>query len=291
MLRFLFWNVQHGSAAFISTSNERSVIVDLGTGIADEDRLLSPIGTLRANGYLEEVHLLILTHPHEDHLADLPSLSGIPIRNLIAPRVLLDLLGQLRANDPALVDHYQSLVDSFESNMPFNLGRRPPVDWDGAKITPFSPCCSTTNVNDYSVVVLFEYGGAKLLLTGDNEEASWRSLLEDKQFRKAIAGVDIFVASHHGRSSGFHSPLFDVMHPKLTIISDGPCQETSITETYTNVSSGMTVDLAGMKQKRKCITTRTDGSILVEFHDGLFSSIKVKTQYPLARTERKLRVL
>ncbi len=34
MLRFIFWNVQHGSAAFISTPNERAIVADLGPGLS-----------------------------------------------------------------------------------------------------------------------------------------------------------------------------------------------------------------------------------------------------------------
>ena len=291
MLRFLFWNVQHGSAAFISTPNKCSIVADLGTGIVGEDRLLSPISVLRANGYLEQLHLLILTHPHYDHLADIHSLSGIPVRNLIAPRVPLELLDSVCANDPTIIDQYRRLLDSFEYKLPFELGKDRTDDWDGAKLTPFFPTCDTANVNNCSVVVLCEYAGAKLLLTGDNEEASWKNLLDDKRFRKAVADVDIFVAPHHGRSSGFYPPLFDIMRPKLTVISDGTCQETSITEIYANVSSGMTVDLGGTKQKRKCVTTRRDGSILIEFHNGLFSTIRVRTECPVERSERKIRIL
>lgn len=291
MLRFIFWNVQHGSAAFISTPNERAIVADLGTGIVDEGGLLNPISVLRANGYLEELHLLILTHPHYDHLADIHSLTGIPIRDLIAPRVPLRLLDTVCAEDPATLNQYRQLFDSFEYQIPFGLKKPRTDDWGGAKITPFFPTCNSANVNNWSVVILFEYAGAKLLLTGDNEEASWKNLLEDKRFRKAIADVDILTAPHHGRSSGFYPPLFDVMHPKLTIISDGPCQETSITENYTSVSSGTAVDLGGTKQKRKCVTTRRDGSILVEFHDSFFNTIRVRAERPNSPTERKVRIL
>ena len=110
MLRFIFWNVQHGNAAFISTPNECALVADLGTGIADEGRLLNPISVLRANGYLEELHLLIVTHPHYDHLSDIHSLAGIPIRDLIAPRVPLRLLDTVCAKDPAILDQYRQLV-------------------------------------------------------------------------------------------------------------------------------------------------------------------------------------
>ena len=243
--------------------------MDLGTGSSDNDRSFSPVNVLRANGYLDELHLLILTHPHEDHLSDIHSLRGIPIRSIVAPSVPASLLNSSSVLDRSTIDEYTKLVDSFAHPMPFGLESGAKIDWDETTITPFFPNSQSSNLNDYSMVVLFEYSGSKLLLTGDNEETSWKTLLEDERFVRAARGTDVFVAPHHGRSSGFYRPLFDVIHPKLTIISDGPSQETSATEQYSAVTSGWKVRAGRSSEKRKCVTTRHDGSILVEFPDTI----------------------
>ena len=271
MLKVLFWNVQHGSAAFVSTPNQRSIIVDLGTGTDSDGRSFSPIRILRANGLLDSIDLLVLSHPHEDHICDIHQLAGIPIRKLIAPSVPEELLQCAEPNNNA-VGEYHALVSSHSYPMPFGLEADQDVDYGGVSIRHFFPDIRHTNLNNFSVVTLIEYGGAKILMTGDNEEPSWTSLLCDTKFKKAIKGTDIFVAPHHGRSSGFHGPLFELIHPKLTIISDGPCQDTSVTDQYSSVSSGMRVYAGSASATRKCVTTRRDGNILVTAERGLWGA-------------------
>lgn len=278
VLKVLFWNVQHGSAVFVLTPNQRSIIVDLGTGTDSNGSIFSPIRILRANGFLEAIDLLILSHPHEDHLCDIYQLAGIPIRKLVAPSIPADLLPS-DGPDKNIVGEYSALVSSHSYQMPFGLRTSQKADYAGVSIRHFFPEIHSANLNDSSVVTVLEYEDAKLLITGDNEEPSWASLLSDTDFTKAIKGTDIFVAPHHGRSSGFHAPLFDVIHPKLTIISDGPCQDTSVTDRYSSVSSGMKVHTGSVPITRKCVTTRSDGNILVTIESGFWSpNIRVELE-------------
>lgn len=278
MLKVLFWNVQHGSAALVLTPNQRSIIVDLGTGTDSNGGSFSPIRILRANGFLDAIDLLILSHPHEDHLCDIYQLAGIPVRKVIAPSIPADLL-QSDAPDKNVVGEYSALVSSHSYQMPFGLRASRKADYGGVSIRHFFPEIRSTNLNDFSVVTVLEYEDAKLLMTGDNEEPSWASLLRDTEFKKAIKGTNIFVAPHHGRSSGFYAPLFDVIHPKLTIISDGPCQDTSVTDQYSSVSSGMKVHTGSVSTTRKCVTTRCDGNILVKIEGGFLGpNIRVELE-------------
>ena len=118
------------------------------------------------------------------------------------------------------------------------------------------------------MVVLIEYLGKKILIPGDNESASWKELLDRKDFVDAIRNTDIFIASHHGRESGYYSELFDYFTPKLVVISDGNAKETSVTNKYSNVASGWYVHSRrgydNKPQLRKCLTTRKDGTIVVK---------------------------
>ena len=129
--------------------------------------------------------------------------------------------------------------------------------------------CSKGNLNNHSVVTLLEYSGVKILIPGDNESASWEELLGQPLFRSAIAGTDVLVAAHHGRESGFHRPLFEHFKPRITLISDGRAVGTSVTGKYDDVTQGWTVSRRnGTTQKRKCLTTRSDGHIEVTVTPG-----------------------
>jgi len=128
--------------------------------------------------------------------------------------------------------------------------------------TPTS--CSTSNLNNHSIVTIIEYACSKIMIPGDNEPASWKELLQRQDFLNAIRYTDIFVAPHHGRDSGYCAELFQKISPKLIIISDGRFCDTSATSRYSQQATGWLVHKRGSGSvERKCVTTRNDGVINV----------------------------
>ena len=109
---------------------------------------------------------------------------------------------------------YSAVDPQDDVDLPQNNG--------GVSIRTFVPRQSATgNLNNHSVATVLEYSGVKVLIPGDNESASWEELLNRDAFVAATTGTHVLVASHHGRESGFHSPLFDHFTPTITLISDG----------------------------------------------------------------------
>ena len=145
-----------------------------------------------------------------------------------------------------------------------------PQNNGGVSIRTFVPRQSATgNLNNHSLVTVLEYSRVKVLIPGDNESASWEELLNRDDFVAAITGTHVLVASHHGRESGFHSPLFDHFTPTITLISDGRTVDTSATSRYASVTKGWSVRRRnGTSQDRKCVTTRNDGTIDVMINSG-----------------------
>lgn len=77
-----------------------------------------------------------------------------------------------------------------------------------------------------------------------------------------MTGADLFMASHHGRASGYCTELFaDGRKPQLFVISDGRVQDTDATARYYHHAQGWTVHRrSGEKsESRYAVTTRTDG--------------------------------
>lgn len=91
-------------------------------------------------------------------------------------------------------------------------------------------------------------------------------MLENEDFVDAIKGTNIFLASHHGRGSGFCSELFEHFTPYLNIISDDKVTETSATDKYTDKAEGWVVRSrsSGESTKRYCLATRQDGVIVIK---------------------------
>lgn len=271
MVRFVFWDVQHGSAAYIRTPNGKHIVVDLGTGsYGDSDSDFSPLLHLRDEWHVQRLDGVIITHPHRDHLDDILNFDKLSPRVLIRPRHLSeeDIRSGNRKQDKEVIDKYLEINKGYKAPVapnesPFNSDNN-----GGVEIQIFTPTeCATSNLNNHSIVAVMSHARSKIVIPGDNEPASWDELLEKQDFVSAIRGTDILVAPHHGRESGFSSALFEHINPYLTIISDGRFCDTSATDRYAKHTRGWTVTHRkdGTREQRKCVTTRNDGVIVVEF--------------------------
>lgn len=168
--------------------------------------------------------------------------------------------------DDQHIDKYLEINERYSQPVSPETDPQSSANNGGVEIKTFIPTeCGRSNLNNHSMVTVLKFAESKIILPGDNESASWKELLEDSDFRAAISGADILLAPHHGREAGFYNELFDHFKPRLTIISDGP-SETSAVDKYSGVSSGWVVHKrSGGKEERKCVTTRSDGVIVVKF--------------------------
>ena len=267
-LTCVFWDVQHGSAAYINTPAREHIVIDLGVGsYKGADRQFSPLLHLKHNYGVQRLDGVVITHPHRDHLDDIGNFDKLN------PRVLLrlthlsadDTHGGNRREDNSIIQQYLDISTRYNQDVsPGESPFRPPPR--GHTIQTFTPTsCSRSNLNNHSVVTVVTYASSKLLLPGDNEPPSWEELLARQAFREAVSGTDILLAPHHGRDSGFCPALFDHISPRLTVISDGRFCDTSATARYGGVTQGWKVHQRdGTTEERKCVTTRNDGVIIVE---------------------------
>ena len=267
------WNVEHGSAAHITTPNGKKIVVDMGSSPG-----VSPLTSLKGfpSYYYTPppIDRLIVTHPHYDHISDIKVLDGWQPTSFVRPSHLTvdDIVeghrGTLGEEAKQAVWRYLDM-DSRYTNPP-NPATDPtePDNNGGARIRTFHPyCCNRSNINNHSVVTVVEYAGVKVLIPGDNEACSWKELLLNSDFRNAIGGTNILVAAHHGRESGYYANLFNYIYPKLTVVSDGRVVDTSATSRYSAKSEGWKVHKcnSGIQETRYCLTTRNDGNIDIEF--------------------------
>lgn len=177
---------------------------------------------------------------------------------------------------------YLEITESVNSP---NLGKYNPIlpgyyGEVGIKIYSPKPSVDASyKENEHSLVTFLFYAGHTILLSGDNGPSSWQYLLNNHYFRDDLRKVNIFLASHHGRRSGHYDQIFKFFKPKITIISDGRSQETSITDIYNSQTIGWWIQ--NQHKKRKCLTTRYDGAIYVKIkkNSARNSSIYINTQY------------
>jgi competence protein ComEC len=267
-LKIIVWDFQHGNAIYINTPGGKDFVIDLGTGSYGNNQEFSPLLHLKNNWSVSYLDGVIMTHPHTDHIDDIFNFDTLDPRILWRPRHLDedDIRAGNRSEDKETIDKYIEINDRYTGKVnpetdPFEADNN-----GGARFDIFIPqSCATSNLNNHSVVAVITCAGSKIIIPGDNEPPSWNELLESPVFVSAISGTNILVAPHHGRQSGFSSELFKHISPYLTIISDGP-SDTTASDKYSNNSSGWTVHKRNSgKEERKCVTTRNDGVIEVDF--------------------------
>lgn len=268
-LSVIFWDVQHGNAAYIETPNGKKFAIDLGVGSFDNsDKTFSPLRYLKNRCGIESLDGVVITHPHADHLDDIFNFDSLSPKTLSRPGHLTedDIRGENEAAGASLISKYLEISTRYSSGVgdeenPFKASVN-----GGVSFQKFFPkACSRDNLNNHSVVTIVSYASSKILIPGDNEKPSWEELLADRNFVLAVSGTNLLLAPHHGREAGFCEELFKHIRPCLTIVSDGSICDTSARDRYRNRSTGWKVyDSAGNEELRHCLTTGSDGTVRIE---------------------------
>jgi competence protein ComEC len=279
-LTIIFWDVQHGNAIYIKTPNGTQIIQDLGIGAySGNSSNFSPLNYLQNKYGVKYLDQVIISHPDLDHLSDILNLKNFSFLRFSRPHGISNSEIEEKLNESndnyhkEIFRKYIELTKQYKDPVNPKMDPTLPNNNGGVRIKLFypEPDIKSKRINNHSLVTVLSYASSKIILTGDNEEPSWKYLLDDSEFIEEINGADIFLASHHGRQNGYYANLFKHFRPNLTIVSDGHICDTSATSRYSSISEGWTVHKK-IEQKnrayedieRSCLTTRKDGVIIVK---------------------------
>ena len=125
---------------------------------------------------------------------------------------------------------------------------------------------SFTDTNNLSLLIFVDVGGLSFVFPGDLERAGWLPLLEDPHVQGLLRRVNVFIASHHGRESGYCKEVFDYCKPNLVVMSDGAIQYDTqrMAGTYGEHATGEWFNAASGREFRKVLSTRNDGNLFWE---------------------------
>lgn len=255
------WDVELGLAIHIVAPNGKYIVIDLGSKEG-----VSPLRSL----WFKSVGYMVITHPHHDHFSDIQNISfGYPsVLWRVKAFTREELMQDIREGEKDDFEKYCDFVEGFNGTLLPEERPSSGTPFDGLTVEVFSAKqCDKTNKNNFSGIVVLKLGNAKVVVCGDNEKESFDVLMESAEFKTAIKNAYVLVAAHHGRESGYHDDFVDKVNPFLTIISDKAQGNTSVTDKYDNKTKGYSVynNSTGEKEYRKCLTTRNDGNIMVEF--------------------------
>ncbi len=253
-MRLKIHDVGHGGCVSLLHNNGNSMVWDCG-----HDGNRRPSNFLPHEG-ITRIDRFFVTNYDEDHISDLPNLRNNLSLPLLYRNNSIDAasLRQLKRQTGPISTAMESMLDMIET---YNGG--PPETPPPFPKVEFSTYCNTfsefEDTNNCSLVTILNCNGLTFILPGDVERAGWLKLLERQSFQAELRGVDIFVASHHGRESGYCADIFDICSPSAVIFSDSNIQYATqeMSSAYAKHCSGIQFD----GSTRYVLSTRNDGSV------------------------------
>ena len=202
--RISILDVGQGDAILVEGSRGGRLLVDGGP---DPDRLLVVLDA-RIPPWDRRIDAVILTHPHEDHVAGLALLlARYRVGRVFEPGMLGPGPGYAAwQRTLAAVGRRQSVVCWPPATGCRSTRSRCSVLWPIRGEVPATPPDGGTGINNVSVVLLGQVGERRFLLMGDVEEGIDPSLLKDD-----LPHVDLLKVAHHGSKTATTQAFVDAI--------------------------------------------------------------------------------
>lgn len=248
-------DVGHGACISFTHKNGNVMLWDCGHLDSNRPSQFLPAMSIR------EVQYFFVTNYDEDHISNLPDLrASVRLKSMYRNKTIsADALRALKRQGGPITPAMDSMLDMITTYTDGPLNPSP--DFSGARYRTFHNTYGNefTDTNNISLVTFFECGGTKFVIPGDLERAGWLGLLRNQEFINELAGVKVFIASHHGRESGYCEEVFDVCTPDVFVFSDSEVKHATqeVTQLYAQHANGIQFN----GETRYVLTTRNDGSL------------------------------
>lgn len=202
-----FIDVGQGDATLIECGNE-AMLIDAGL-YSERQAVTSYI----AQRGIESLSYCVATHPHADHIGGMSEvIYSFDVDTLVYPVCDADS------------DSWNYVLDACDEKGVSYLNPEPDDTFTlgDATITVLSPEINADydNLNDYSLVLMLEYGNVSFLFTGDAEKKVEKELIDNYYL-----SADVLKCGHHGSSTSSCTEFIDAVNPAAAVISCGKNNE------------------------------------------------------------------
>jgi competence protein ComEC len=211
--RITVLDVGQGDAILVEGGRGGRMLIDGGP---DPGRLLVELDR-RLPPWDRRLDVVVLTHPHEDHVAGLALL-------LERFRVGRTYETGMRGPGPGYGAFARALAGSAAPpDGTLSTGSRIALDdirfqvlWPDPGRVPREPPDGGRSINDVSIVLLGEVAGRRFLLTGDVEDD-----VDPILTQRGLPPIDILKVAHHGSATASTTMFLAAVRPRLAIVSAG----------------------------------------------------------------------
>lgn len=211
-LHLILCDVGQGDAIFIRSPTGSDILIDGGPN----DKVLS---CLKDNMpfWDKEIELLILTHPHADHLNGLiPVLKNYKVMSFTTVNLQNNTAGFKRLvetlKDQNIDIRYLYAGDAFKFRDKVKLQIVGPSKEFLLRTSPTGLIGENKEFANIETLVVFNSFSA--LLTGDSQATQLKEAVR-------LVKISILQVPHHGSKTGLDSEILDILKPELAVISVG----------------------------------------------------------------------
>lgn len=210
-------DVGQGDGTHISMENRLNILIDCGSSSEKELGKYQLLPALKEAG-TDKLDAVFLTHPDQDHTSGFEELIAVKNgkKSLVHKLVLPDIAVQSREEAFLKLDktaRENGIPVLYMSNGQF-------LEMGDLKITALHPPKGfvSSEPNEYSLVLLLEYGDFRGLLTGDIEGIGEQMLLENQ---KLLSGqpLTFLKVAHHGSNGSTSRKFLELVRPYSSVIS------------------------------------------------------------------------
>lgn len=207
LLKIYFLDVGQGDAVFVETPNGNQVLIDGGP----DDKVIQELAKVMPF-YDREIDLVVLSHPHADHVSGLIEvLERYEVKNILQAReeysspvvpVWLDAVKDEKAEEiEAVAGRAIDLGNDVFLKIIY-----PKISLEGQAVR---------NPNNSSVVMMLDYKDTEILLVGDIEAKIEKELLSDD------IDADVLKVGHHGSKTSTTVSFLEKVSPQVAFIEVG----------------------------------------------------------------------
>ena len=218
-LQVYFFDAGQGDAIYIRTPEKYDIVIDGGPS----EVILSKLGEVMPF-YDREIDVMILSHPHADHITGLISiLKNYTVRYVYITGAVhtsyeyQEFLRQLVARaeiQKIKVDHQFVVALGTDTKIEFLYPNFDVADEAEREAHPFME----DNLNNTSIVAKLMYKNHSFLFTGDIEKEVEEYVLASYPLSLA---ADVLKVPHQGSRTSSTLPFLNAVHPQKAIITVG----------------------------------------------------------------------